>query len=625
MHPYENQFAPDNVYGHAFGLLEKFDFPKGGVHLDFGCGFGSIAEPIRDRLGLRYIGLDVLEEGLDSLKARGFDVMYFDLRDPSAAVELLERWLPNDVQIAAITMLDTLEHVAEPRKALGMLRMLALRHGCPLVLSVPNVAHRDVGFKLAMGEFEYTESGILDHTHFQYFTERNLAQRMKLAGWHQIDERDVLLETSDQAFPGDHPLLSPGTPISGLLRGLRKQTDSNGRVNQFVRAYLPSAPAAPPVTSTQSEYFLTVVTRTQGERIESLREAMLCLAAQSCQNFEVIVVGHKLDLQRQLAIERVIADQYEPLRKRIRLVKVDDGERAAPLNAGFEHANGRYVAMFDDDDLVFGHWVETFKKLAEKNPGKLLRATCVSQQWDKLSLHERSSATRSKSGYHSQYPESFDLFDHLVENRSPLHSLAFPVSLYRDLGFRFDEALTTAEDWDFIMRVCHLAGVVSSAEVTCVYRRWENAASSYTIHDQSEWDSNYQHTLRKLDAMPFLLPPGGTCKIRTLLAEADEARRRLGVRSAQPSFSQGFDVSDYAEALRWRLYELVNSKSWRYTKPLRAVLARLRGGAELPEMMIWRFSVRDLEHLIAMVENSRSWKVTAVFRSLACSVNALRQ
>ena len=69
-HPYDNAFAADNVYGHAVELIQGFGLQPGGIHLDFGCGFGGIAETIRDRLGLRYVGLDILEEGLDSLKAR---------------------------------------------------------------------------------------------------------------------------------------------------------------------------------------------------------------------------------------------------------------------------------------------------------------------------------------------------------------------------------------------------------------------------------------------------------------------------------------------------------------------------------------------------------------------------
>lgn len=619
-HPYDNEFAPDNVYGHAVALLERFALEADGIHLDFGCGFGAIAEQVRDRLGLRYIGLDVLEEGLDSLKSRGFEVMFFNLCDPVAGAQALRDWLPPGVPIVSMSLLDTLEHLAEPEKALEMMRAVAASHGCPLVLSVPNVAHRDIAMKLVAGQFEYTESGLLDRTHYQHFTEKSLAMRMSSRGWHQVDGHDVVLEESDQNFPPDHPLLSSGTPINALLRTLRHQADHADTVNQFVRVYLATAKPAARAKPDEAPPFLTVVTRTQGKRLDTLRETLLCLSAQTCQDFEVLVVGHRLNLRQQLAVEAVISDQHEAMRAKIRLVKVDRGERAAPLNCAFEQARGLYVAMLDDDDLVFGHWVETFHDLHEHNPGKLLRATAVSQTWDKVEVDGSATASRSKSGYSADYPETFDLFDHLVENRSPLHSLAFPRSLYRELGFRFDETLTTAEDWDFIIRTAPLAGVACSSEVTCIYRRWENAASSYTEHDQQEWTANYRHTLRKIDAVPLLLPAGYTRRTRELLHELDRLRAgpsQYHVGSIDPSQSR--TEADYLEALRWRLHGLLISRSWRYTRPLRDLRALLTGQKRAPDPMIWRYSARDLEYMIQQIESSRSWTMTSRLRNLAAA------
>ena len=613
-HPYENQYADDNVYGHAVTLLERMDLPKGGIHLDFGCGFGSIAETIRDRLGLRYVGLDILEPGLDSLKARDFEVMFFNLFDPAAGADLLKKWLPDDVPVVSMSFLDTLEHLAEPEKALELLHQVAREHSCPLVLSVPNVAHRDIGFKLLAGQFDYTESGLLDHTHFQYFTEETLTERLAEKGFHEVYRNDVLLEFSDQHFPSDQPLLSFDTPINSLLRNIRQQIDGTDTINQFVRLYVSASPKRP-VDHASEGTFLTVVTRTQGERIESLRETLLCLSAQTCQDFEVLVVGHKLTLERQLAVERVISDLHESIRVRTRLVKVDKGERAAPLNAAFAHARGSYVAMLDDDDLVFGHWVETFKDLREKNPGKIQRSTAVSQVWDRVGAESGTTATRCMGGYGSEYPESFDLLDHLVQNRSPLHSLAFPRSVFSDLGYRFDETLTTAEDWDFIVRVAPLTGVACSAEVTCVYRRWANGVHSATLHDEHEWKSNYQHTLRKIDATPLLLPAGYTRKLREMLGHQALALASAsdGSRSPDAEARQAAQ-SEYQEALRWRLHQLLHSRSWRYTAFIRRIADKTRGTSGLPDMMVWRFNTHDLEHLINMIENSRSWKLTAFLR-----------
>ena len=49
-----------------------------------------------------------------------------------------------------------------------MLRRLADVHRAPLVLSVPNVTHKDLALKLLIGRRDVTEAGLLDHTHVDF-------------------------------------------------------------------------------------------------------------------------------------------------------------------------------------------------------------------------------------------------------------------------------------------------------------------------------------------------------------------------------------------------------------------------------------------------------------------------
>jgi 2-polyprenyl-3-methyl-5-hydroxy-6-metoxy-1,4-benzoquinol methylase len=59
---------------------------------------------------------------------------------------------------------DVLEPVKKPSAVLQTLaEPLAL--GGLIVISVPNVAHLWIRLQLLLGRFEYTERGILDHTH----------------------------------------------------------------------------------------------------------------------------------------------------------------------------------------------------------------------------------------------------------------------------------------------------------------------------------------------------------------------------------------------------------------------------------------------------------------------------
>lgn len=623
MENYDNAFADDNVYGHVAELLARFEPRAGDYFLDFGCGFGRLAEVLTQRHGVCYVGFDINEPGLASLRERGFQAHRLDLGDADVALAQVRTALPEGAGIAAICTIDTLEHLGEPLVALELFARLAGSSGAPLLVSVPNVAHFDVGAKLAVGRFDYTEAGLLDHTHLQYFTNGRFSALMKSLGWHEVQRHDVELTQSDQHFPRELPTLSQAAPLRVLLEGLRSQADAYGNVNQFVRAYL----RGPEVgrgsrlpyeeeREPEDRPFLSVVIRTVGRRISTLRESLLSLSAQTCQDFEVVIAGHNLDVERQVAVEGLIEELLADLRGRTRLLKVQGGGRAAPLNAGFLAAKGRYVAAFDDDDLLFGDWVETFHKLAASHPGQLLRATAIAQDWDRVKQGE-TNASRAISGMRAIYPEYFELLAHIVENRTPLHSIAFPRVLFSDLGYRFDATLSTAEDWDLIIRVAQLCGVACARNITAIYRLWKDGDNSMSAHDQFEWKSNYIKTLRKIDDAPLLLPPGSAIKLRRIYLDLERLQGKVDFDpDSEVTTDVQFDDSRRLEELRDRYHELVNSRSWQITAPLRAVARVVRRHHRPVEPKVWLLSERDLDYRIRMILASASWRWTRILRGL---------
>lgn len=626
MDQYDNQFAEDNVYGHIVELLGRFSPTAGKLFLDFGCGYGRIAEVVRDRFGLHYVGFDVSEASLASLRERGFETRPLDFRqtEQDITAAILEQVAGRDM--AALCIIDTLEHLAEPVRVLRALRAVGQGNCAPLLVSLPNIAHRDIGLKLAVGMFDYTEAGLLDHTHLQYFTAERMGHMLESSGWHEVHGKDVLMHKSDQHFPADHAVLSEGAPLHQYLATIRENVDKYDTVNQFVRAYLPgpfsaSSDDVPYLRGGPAERpFLTVVTRTQGTRIETLRETLLCLSAQTCQDFEVVVVGHDLDVPAQLAVERVIADLHDSIRDRVRMVRVYGGSRATPLNSGFEHANGRYVAVLDDDDLVFGNWVETFESIARHNNGQLLRLVAVAQDWDKVSTANSETSSRAVGGMRAIYAEDFDMVAHIVENRSPLHSLAFPRSVFNDMKVRFDDNLTTAEDWDFIMRVVPMTGVATSKVVGCIYRLWTNSANSFTTHHELEWRANYFYTLRKLNKRPLLMPVGSVSRLREMYLEIERLRPGgAPVPFTEPDFDPLGPVEqdvEYLEILRLRYHTLIHSASWRATSPLRSLVRIAKRLGREVHPRIWQMNITDLEYHIRAIEQSTSWRVSRPLRML---------
>ncbi|MGV0878427.1 methyltransferase domain-containing protein [Martelella sp. FLE1502] len=605
---YDHAFESDNVYGHALDLLDEFaervaDLPSEGVHLDLGCGFGRIAEPLTERFNVTYVGVDGDDRGLESLASRGFETHKIFFGSEGRLLQDLEGLL-NGRRLCSLTMLDTLEHLPNGTEVLNVIRTLIAKSACPAVISVPNVAHRDIGFKLAMGEWDYTEDGLLDHTHCRLFNQRGLDRFLRHSGLQTVARKPVRRFRSDQAYPAGHPAVSAGSTLNEILSYVRQGVDDTGSINQFVQLVQAGPQSAPEPFSLDNREdsrrpFLSIVTRTQGKRITGLEEVVLSLTAQEDTDFELLVIGHKLEVEAQKAVERVLDDSVEWIRKKTRVILVDDGNRTRPLNVAFSQAAGQYITILDDDDLPLANWTATFRKLAKEKPGAVLR--CVAAKQIVTTTRARPAGVGIRAiGSFEPYPPALDLFSHLSYNETPPVSFAIPRSLFQDIGIHFDETLSTTEDWDFLVRCVLVAGVACSPEITCIYRWWSDAdQSSRTDHDHDEWLRNHDVILRKFDQLPLIFPAGTSRRIRQL----------MGARQA----SSLQDEEARRIALLRSISGVLNSWSWRLTKPLR-LPARLRGRKDPKFRKCFDMTEQQLAFLEKKLRNSGSWRKTAIFR-----------
>jgi 2-polyprenyl-3-methyl-5-hydroxy-6-metoxy-1,4-benzoquinol methylase len=625
---YDNQFHHDNVYGHCVQLLRKHsglrrvqtDGPR--IHLDIGCGFGRIAEPISTELGYDYVGLDANPLALTSLRERNFEAHSIDLESPDFE-SVLER-IVKGREIASISCLDTLEHLVNGDRVLRALTGVAAPWRVPIILSVPNVTHQDIAFRLLSGDFDYTADGLLDHTHVRLFSAESLLRLLNSVGLHPFDSYNVSIEQSDQHFPGTHPALSESTTLGGFLRQLRKGAKPDHTTNQFIWACLPGPETRDVyywVPPPKPAPFLSIVMRTQGLRNQCVVEALTCLAGQTCTDFEVLVIGHKLSPEGTKILERTIDDCPEWLRVKISLIKVDAGTRTRPLNEGFAASRGDYIAILDDDDLPFANWVESFKELSKKYPGRLLRHATVRQDVTRITLLG-ADAIMATGPLKTVYPSSFNFTRHLHENQTPPISVAFPSGVFHAFGIHFDESLTTTEDWDYIMRVAIICGVADSATITSIYRWWVGAESSRTVHAQEEWDSNRERIYQKMDSAPLLLPSGSSAAIRALFARSFELDRIMHSRAGTDGGLTADEIarrhiaSVEEERLRLRIVEIFDSTSWKISAPLRFLTHLMRGGKRLRLAPVMTMDKEHLQAFLDMILSSRSWQCTGPLRSL---------
>lgn len=258
--------------------------------------------------------------------------------------------------------------------------------------------------------------------------------------------------------------------------------------------------------------FLSVIVRTRGNRDIGLREALLCLRAQTNQDFEILLIAHKADKEGKECVSRVVEEQPETFREKIRYVELDRGTRTTPINVGFANARGRYVAIFDDDDLLFDNWVEKFYEAAKINDGKILHAYVLAQRWkvfeNSISGENDTKKYMAVEAPTTQFCQKFNLLTQLTVNKCPLMSLAFPAYLFHELGMVFNEELDVTEDWEYFMRVVTITGIADIEEPTSIYRLWTNAENSATLHDQKIWDDTYARIQKNRNSRALLIPEG---------------------------------------------------------------------------------------------------------------------
>lgn len=280
--------------------------------------------------------------------------------------------------------------------------------------------------------------------------------------------------------------------------------------------------------------FLSVVTRTQGKRPEMLRETLLSLSAQTEEDFEVILIGHKLNETQRALVSQILSDMPQKLQDKIRFIELNYGNRTTPLNLGFSYAHGEYISILDDDDVVFDNWVEKFREAANKMPGRVLHAYTIAQRWQVVETDCGLLGLRASGEPSNTYCKDFEMIKQIELNVCPPVGLAFPAFAFQKMGIIFDETLDTTEDWDFLMRTAFIFGVTNIREPTCMYRLWTNAENSQTVHNQDIWQKNYAIIQEKIKSMPVILPAGEIKihKIETVRTETVCATEQTPLRPA---------------------------------------------------------------------------------------------
>jgi SAM-dependent methyltransferase len=144
--------------------------------LDIGCATGQVLEYFKGRGANYTAGLELVPEVAEQARKRGV----IDLVITGNVEGTVFPFAPESFDL--IVAGHVLEHVNDPWKSMNLL-MSFLRPGGQFIGSLPNVRCLSVTLPLIFrGQWRYRDEGILDRTHFRFFTKASIEELLVGAG-----------------------------------------------------------------------------------------------------------------------------------------------------------------------------------------------------------------------------------------------------------------------------------------------------------------------------------------------------------------------------------------------------------------------------------------------------------
>lgn len=143
--------------------------------LDVGTGQGYFLKLIKEQTGAETWGIEVVPAVAEIARNHADHIIV-------GSVEKVINSIP-DGYFDCITLNDVLEHTLEPVEILKMVKSKLSTDGI-IIASIPNVRFFFNLYDLVIkGNWEYTDWGILDSTHFRFFTKKSMKRLFENAGY----------------------------------------------------------------------------------------------------------------------------------------------------------------------------------------------------------------------------------------------------------------------------------------------------------------------------------------------------------------------------------------------------------------------------------------------------------
>ncbi len=210
---------------------------------------------------------------------------------------------------------------------------------------------------------------------------------------------------------------------------------------------------------------ISVIVRTK-DRPQLLKKALTSLANQTLRDLEIVLVNDGGADVSQLAASfehcfPIVYIQHDAPRG-----------RTAAINTGLEKTHAEWIAVLDDDDIVYPWHFETLWQIAEQS-----KAGVVYSDYNRALFATFGDLYPIR--LIGAQPWEYSRPELEVQNYLPIHTWMYKHEYVEKVGL-WDESLDRLEDYDFLLRLSALHDFKHVDKVTCEYRYFLDHANSIT-------------------------------------------------------------------------------------------------------------------------------------------------
>jgi len=330
---------------------------------------------------------------------------------------------------------------------------------------------------------------------------------------------------------------------------------------------------------------VSIIIRTK-DRPDLLQEALKSIAEQSYPNIEAVVVNDGgCDVTQDIA-------KY---RQEIREIQYVDLERtmgrSAAANQGIKASKGEWIAFLDDDDLLTPMSIEVRISVGLRSGSEIVYGVVECHHYKKDS---KDSPYQLKNKFLYNYPFDRDIL--LFQNLIPLNSLLFYRNIFDRHGL-FDESYEMFEDWEFLIKLSRTENFFFINSLVGIYRIFSPSTTvtgdrfpmeKVLAHEEKIFQKYVAENISKMRLQKYVKFRTQeqirieidlayeqieklTKEIQTKDDEIEKLNREIQIRDENNG-----KLNHDCEVVRGQLHQIMTSRSWRLTEPLRSSMATLR-------------------------------------------------